>query len=140
MAFSDEELGRIYERTAGRCHVCRKKLAWKSYGLPRARGAWEVDHSKARARGGTNRLNNLYAACVGCNRRKGSGMARAARAQHGYRSAPLSREGQGRRRRKNMIGGALAGAGLGSLAGPGGAAVGALLGAVIGGEVDPEPE
>lgn len=140
MAFSDEELDRIYERTAGRCHVCRKKLAWKNYGLLGAHGAWEVDHSKARARGGTNRLNNLYAACVRCNRGKGARTTQSARARHGYRSAPLSAEVSAGRRRKNMIGGALAGAGLGSLAGPGGAAVGALFGAMIGGEVDPEPD
>jgi 5-methylcytosine-specific restriction endonuclease McrA len=35
------------------------------------RGVWEVEHSVARAKCGSNHGNNLYAACITCNRSKG---------------------------------------------------------------------
>jgi len=72
MAFSSEQLNQIYNRTSGYCHICHKKLAFKNYGVFGARGAWEVEHSNPQAKGGTNRLNNLYPACITCNRSKGA--------------------------------------------------------------------
>jgi 5-methylcytosine-specific restriction endonuclease McrA len=59
----------IFERTDGRCHLCSKPLALSNYGRLGRRGSWEVDHSKPRARGGTDRLSNLLPACPACARR-----------------------------------------------------------------------
>ena len=70
MPFSDSILNVIYEKTAGRCYHCGKKLAWKNYGVPGERGSWEVDHSNPKVLGGTNYLRNLFPACVSCNRSK----------------------------------------------------------------------
>ncbi len=33
--------------------------------------AWEIDHSKAKAKGGTNYFRNLQPSCIPCNRNKG---------------------------------------------------------------------
>ena len=71
MAYSEDELNYIYDKTDGYCYHCGKKLAWTNYGIPDARGAWEVDHSRPLARGGTDYLRNLVPACVPCNRSKG---------------------------------------------------------------------
>ncbi len=80
----------IYDRTAGRCHICSKRLAFTNYGKLGERAAWEIDHSNPRVSGGGDRLNNLYAACLSCNRSKGDGATRAARAVCGRTRAPLS--------------------------------------------------
>lgn len=90
MAFEDDTLQRIYGRTDGRCHICRRKLAFSNYGQHGRRGAWEVDHSKARNKRGSDHGNNLFAAHTSCNRRKGDSGTRSARAMHGHRAAPLS--------------------------------------------------
>ena len=79
MVFTDDQLDAIYDRTSGYCHICRKKLAFKNYGKLGQRGAWEVEHSRAQAKGGTDRLNNLYPACITCNRRKGTRTTRTLR-------------------------------------------------------------
>jgi len=56
MAFSDDVLDRIFLRTDGRCHLCPEgRLCRSNYGKLGTRGAWEVEHSKARANGGTDR-------------------------------------------------------------------------------------
>jgi 5-methylcytosine-specific restriction endonuclease McrA len=78
----------IYDRTGGYCHICGKKVYFTNYGKFGERGAWEVEHSNARANGGTDRLNNLYAACISCNRAKGVQSTQSARAPHGRTSAP----------------------------------------------------
>lgn len=92
-----DTLRRIFERTEGTCHICRKKVCFRNYGLMNRRGAWEIEHSVSVSKGGTDHLNNLYAACVRCNRMKGAATTRTARAQYGYRNAPLSKN----RRAKN---------------------------------------
>jgi 5-methylcytosine-specific restriction endonuclease McrA len=81
--YSDDGLSRIYDRTSSYWHICRKKLSFTNYGRYGCRGAWEVEHSIARANGGSNHGNNLYAACMSCNRGKGVGTTRSARAAHG---------------------------------------------------------
>lgn len=101
-------LKRIYDRTEGRCHLCRKKLSLRNYGLLGRRGAWEVEHSTARTNGGTDHGNNLYAACTVCNRQKGTLSTRAARARNGYKCAPYSK--------KHRTRNAITGATLGSVA------------------------
>lgn len=82
----------IYTRTEGACHVCRKKLCFNNYGKMGRRGAWEIEHSVPVSKGGTDHLNNLYAACIPCNRSKGTSHTRTARAEYGYRRAPLSKK------------------------------------------------
>lgn len=104
----EAELRAIYERTEGHCHLCRKRLSFCNYGAFGKRGAWEIEHSIAQARGGTDHLNNLFAACISCNRSKGDWSSKTARRQHGYECAPYS----SRKRKRN----AFLGAGIGSLA------------------------
>lgn len=138
MAFSYEQLNQIYDRTSGYCHICHKKLAFKNYGILGARGAWEVEHSNPRAKGGTNRLNNLFPACISCNRSKGASSTTSARAKNGKSRAPLSTEKRKSAKAENAIAGSVAGAALGSLAGPVGVLVGAVVGAHIGHKMNPD--
>jgi len=138
MAFCDEQLNGIYERTSGYCHICHKKLAFKNYGMLGARGAWEVEHSHPRARGGTNRLNNLYPACIPCNRSKGSSTTLSARAKNGKSRAPLSVNKRKKAKAASTLIGGAAGAAIGSVAGPVGTLFGALLGAHIGNKKNPD--
>lgn len=98
---TDEELNYIYNRTDGCCHICGKKLSFKNYAAFGARGAWEIEHSLPQARGGTSHRNNLYAACISCNRRKRHGSTRGARAEHGRNAAPLSAAKKDALRRQN---------------------------------------
>lgn len=133
MAYTDEMLSAIYDPTSGYCHICGKKLAFTNYARPGGRGTWEVEHSVARANGGTGRLNNLYAACIPCNREKRDGSTRAARARNGRTRAPLERERRAAARTRNAVAGGAAGAAIGArLFGPAGALIGGVIGAAIG--------
>ena len=85
MAFSEEELRVIYGRTDGYCHLCGKKLARRNYGCSGAKSAWEVDHSNAKTSGGTDYGQNLYPACIPCNRSKQGRSAAAIRKANGVR-------------------------------------------------------
>ena len=57
---TNDRLNLIYDKTHGCCHLCHKKLAFINYGIYGAKGAWHIEHSKAKANGGTDHLNNLY--------------------------------------------------------------------------------
>lgn len=138
MKCTDDQLTKIYDRTSGRCHICFEPLAFSNYGKPRTRGAWEVDHSKARARGGTDGLNNLYPAHISCNRQKNTKSSRAARRKHGRKRAPLSIKARERAKRSNGIAGAILGAAAGSMLGPAGAWLGGAVGAKLGYDEDPD--
>ncbi len=70
MAYTDDELNYIYDKTHGYCWHCGKKVSFSNYGRPGEIGAWEVDHSIPVSRGGTDHLNNLFPSCVECNRSK----------------------------------------------------------------------
>jgi 5-methylcytosine-specific restriction endonuclease McrA len=141
MKFEPEVLSGIYDRTCGRCHICTKKLAFKNYGAFGELGAWEVEHSNPRANGGTHRQNNLYAACISCNRSKGKSSTRSARARHGRTKAPISVDARSHVKTENAFIGAGSGALLGAeLAGPPGALLGGLLGALFGHTINPDPE
>ena len=137
MAFDTERQDVIFRKTDGNCHICRKKLARKNYGAVGARGAWEVEHSIPRVKGGSNHLNNLYPACISCNRSKGASSTRASRKKHDYKCAPLSREKKTQNAWAGGIGGALAGRILLAPLGPLGVAAGALIGAAIGKSFEP---
>ena len=143
MAYGDDRLDAIFARTDGRCHICGKRLCRGNYGALDARAAWEVDHSVARARGGHDtHLNNLYAACISCNRRKRAVSTRGARGYHGRKRAPLALEAKRRIRRDNALaGGFLAGSGalLLGLAPPV-ALVLTAAGALVAHRFEPDPQ
>ena len=133
MAFTNERLNDIFDKTDGRCHVCHKQLAFKSYNAFTRRGAWEVDHSVPKARGGTDHLNNLFAACISCNRQKRDASTSSARRASGQTRAPYSLERKERIRNGNTATGAVSGAIAGAtVAGPLGAVIGGVAGAVLG--------
>lgn len=138
MAYSNEQLNQIYERTNGYCHICRKKLSFRNYYQLGYKGAWEVDHSVAKKRGGTNHSNNLYAACIPCNRGKGVRSSKTMRSHNGYSRAPLSRKKKDAIRTRNTITGAIIGSGLGATSSPRGAVLGALVCGLIGYHTDPD--
>jgi 5-methylcytosine-specific restriction endonuclease McrA len=119
----DERLERIFERTDGRCHICGGGLCFRNYGRPDARGAWEVEHSHPRCKGGTNSLNNLYAAHIRCNRQKGSYTTRTARGWHSRTRAPLSTQKKAETRIRNGLGLGLLGLLFGAATGGIGAAL-----------------
>lgn len=79
MPWSDSRLVNIYDRTEGYCSYCGKRLSLNNYGILGAKGAWEVDHRNPRSRGGSDRLGNLSAACIPCNRVKSDRHARSYR-------------------------------------------------------------
>lgn len=138
MTFNSEQLDRIYERSSGYCHICHKKLARRNYGSAGKRGAWEVEHSNPRAHGGTDRLNNLYPACIPCNRSKGASSTKSARAKNGKARAPLSPGKRSRAKLMNGLGVGVLGAALGAIFGPVGMYVGGALGAHIGHRQNPD--
>lgn len=105
MPYTDEQLSAIYDRTSGYCHICGKKLAFQNYGRPGRKGAWQVEHSNPRVKGGSDRLTNLFAACIDCNLSKATSTTRTARRWYGRNRAPLSRD----RRRQAQLRNAIAG-------------------------------
>jgi hypothetical protein len=129
MQYDTETLLRIWRGTSGYCHLCHKKLAFKNYGQEGEKGAWEVEHSIARARGGTDHLNNLKPACIACNRNKGVQLTRTVRGWNGKTRAPLPPDKRRQAKLDNGIIGAFCGGLLGLFtAGPIGAVVGVLTG------------
>ena len=135
MPFTDEQLSRIFDR----CHICGRKLCFSNYGQFGRRGDWEVEHSNPRCNGGSDRLCNLYAAHISCNREKGAMATRTVRAWNGRTNAPLSKQRKAQICGNNRLGwgsfGALSGA---ALAGPAGFFIGAIIGALIGDGMNPE--
>lgn len=138
MAFSKVEKRKIYNRTSGKCHICGKKLSFENYGFQGLKSAWEVEHSNPKSIGGTNRLNNLYASCITCNRSKNNNSTRSARARYGRTKAPLSKDKRKIEKKNNSILGGLIGGIIGSVVGPTGAVIGAAIGAKIGFDKDPD--
>jgi hypothetical protein len=137
VAYDYETLRWIYDRTDGDCHICCGRLCFRNYANQGSRGAWEVEHSRPRSQGGTDRLNNLYAAHIDCNRSKAAQSTRKVRSQHGRKRAPYCREKKASIRRSNTITGGMIGGFIGSVAGPVGSAIGAAIGAKLGRDIDP---
>ena len=138
MKTDDEKLERIYQRTDGQCHICRKRLCFVNYGAIGKRGAWEIEHSRPRSKGGTGHLNNLYAACIRCNRSKGNSTTASAREANGYRTAPLSEE---KKNRNAWAGGAVGALAFLFVPPPlrlAAAVVGGVVGAVVGKSYEPD--
>lgn len=129
----------IFARTDGKCHICHRQLSFCNYNKFGERGAWEIEHSTPKCMGGTDRLNNLYAAHMSCNRRKGAASTRCARAANGFTRAPLSTAKKEKVRSDNRWGWGAGGAGIGALLfGPPGALIGGIVGTCIGDSIDPE--
>jgi hypothetical protein len=137
MAYNAHQLRAIYDRTDGYCHICHRKLSLKNYAAIGKRGAWEVEHSRPRARGGTDHGNNLYAACIACNRDKSDFSTRTARGWRGTTRAPLSKEKKKKITRENAVACGLIGGVIGWAGGPVGAAIGATIGATVGKSIKP---
>lgn len=140
MAWTEDERWRIFQKTDGRCHICRKRLCFNNRRVGE-RGAWQVDHSRARANGGGDHANNLLPACCDCNNEKSTGSTRAARARagHGRTRAPMSKAKKTAAKQRNAVVGGLGLGALGALfGGPAGAVIGGIAGAALGGSADPE--
>jgi 5-methylcytosine-specific restriction endonuclease McrA len=136
MGHTRERLRDIFERTDGHCHICGIRLVFSRYGHP---GGWEVEHSIPVSSGGSDRLSNLYAAHMVCNREKGARTTRTARGWHGRSKAPLSHDRKENIRENNRLGWGTAGALTGgAIAGPAGFIVGGILGALFGDGINPE--
>lgn len=123
----------IFDRTDGRCHLCGKRLCFSNYGKFGDKGAWEIEHSRPQALGGSDHGNNLYPACIRCNRQKQAQSTRRVRAALGRTKAPLSKV----QRKSVSLQRRIAGVGIGAftgfrIAGPPGVLVGSLVGFAVG--------
>lgn len=137
--YDPKRLDAIYSKTDGYCHLCYKKLSRINYGRAGSRGAWQVEHSVPKAKGGSNRLNNLYPACIKCNLEKGTRHTKTIRNRNGHSRAPYSKETKQRIRSNNAASGALVGGGIGLVVGgPVGGLIGSFVGSLIGNESSPE--
>jgi 5-methylcytosine-specific restriction endonuclease McrA len=138
MGYTNDRLNQIFNATDGCCHLCHKKLAFVNYGLHGARGAWHVEHSRPKAKGGTYRLQNLKPACIGCNLTKGTMSTKIIRSWNGKTRAPYNAATKQKIRKGNTIGGGLLGLFVGAVFGPGGAIVGASIGSYLGDSLSPK--
>ena len=71
-------IGYVFQKSHGRCGYCFKVICRENR-CRSGRGGWEIDHRIPQALGGTDHLNNLIAACWGCNVRKSDYHARTHR-------------------------------------------------------------
>ena len=138
MAYTRTELRRIYDRTSGYCHLCHGKMSFTNFSRLGRKGAWEVEHSVPRSKGGTDHGNNLRGAHINCNRQKSDFTTQTARRWHGITRAPLSRDQKKQAQASNTARGALIGGLVGLIAGPEGAVLGSMLGAAIGNSIKPK--
>jgi len=138
MAYTRAELKNIYDRTSGYCHICHRKMSFTNYCRPSQKGAWEIEHSVPRSKGGTDHGNNLFGAHITCNREKSNYTTKTARRWHGISRAPLSRGERKKARTGNVVAGGVIGGIVGSVFGPLGTAIGAGIGAKIGHDIKPD--
>lgn len=135
---NEKRLRKIYNKTDGYCHICYKKISFINYAKYGSRGAWEIEHSKPRAKGGSDRMNNLFPTCISCNRNKGSKSTKTARRKYGNTRAPYSKAKKQQIKQQNTMTGAAIGGLIGSVFGPGGAIIGAGIGAKLGNDSSPK--
>lgn len=139
MPYIKQQLDAVYRQSSGYCHLCHKKLSRKNHGVHGARGAWHIDHSKPRSKGGTDHLNNLRAACIECNLAKSDRTTRTARRWNGKTRAPFNPEKRQQAKSQSGVAGAIAGGLAGAaFAGPFGALLGTLAGACLGSSQNPD--
>lgn len=127
-----QRIRKVYDKTDGYCHLCHKKLALSNYGKTGSRGSWHFDHSFPRANGGSDHLNNLYAACIVCNVKKGTRRSYSVRKQNGLTTIPKSKSTKAKIRDENTGAGLILGGILGSFGGPVGMLIGAAIGGILG--------
>jgi len=140
MAFNEEQLRKIYDRTSGYCHLCGKKLSFKNYGKYGTHAPWEVEHSIPRSKGGSNHMNNLYPSCISCNKQKGNAANKSVRSKYGITKAPLSIPARKKAKIQNAAWAGVTGGVIGYLLGPIGSIAGVVIGASIGYEKNPDIE
>lgn len=139
MGYTDEKLERIFDRTSGYCHICCLKLAFCNYNKRGSRGAWNVEHSIPRAHGGTDHVNNLYAAHIECNELKRTDSTRRSRRAHDRARAPYSATKRQEKRRENAVkSGIVGGTAGGAMFGVPGVIIGGLLGVIDGFDQNPD--
>lgn len=83
MHFSAEEKREIFDSNNGKCALCGKELVFNLHGNTEEEGGWEIDHSRAKADGGTEHRNNLQPMCWECNRKKSDMSMRDAKEKFG---------------------------------------------------------
>jgi len=140
MPYTEEELKKIHRRTRGKCHLCHKRRTFANYGKPEKERGWEVEHSNARANGGTDHMNNLFVACTGGNRSKCTRSTASCRRKNGLRRAPMSRDRMANEKTKNGWSGAAIGGIIGLIGGPFGVLAGISIGGYVGHSIDPEAD
>ena len=130
----------VFTKSNGLCHLCWKSVSFSNYGNHGARGAWEIDHSVPKAQGGTDHMNNLYAAHTVCNRAKQARSSASVRRENGRTRPPMSAAAIKELKAGDAWVGALSGAMLGArFAGPPGLLIGAIIGAIGAYAVEREP-
>jgi 5-methylcytosine-specific restriction endonuclease McrA len=133
-----ERKQRIYTRTNGYCHICHRKLSFTNYGVNGAKGAWHIEHSIPKAKGGSDHLNNLFAACIICNHEKGTKHTQTIRRRNGITRAPYSKAKKEKIKEENTLMGMIGGGLLGTVFGPGGVIVCTILGGLFGEDLSPK--
>ena len=134
-----EKLYKIFQKTDGYCHICHRKLCLINYGIHGSKGAWQIEHSKAWANGGSDHMNNLYPACIPCNIDKGTRHIKTVRSQYGTTRAPYSKAKKQKLKNDSIADGALIGVSIGfALGGPAGGLIGSFIGGLLGNESAPK--
>ena len=108
-SWNANELEHIFLKTNGACHICHGQegpIAWQNYGRRDTEDGWEVDHVKAAARGGSDKIRNMRAAHWQCNASRQDTHFLAARAQYGVRRGPRSADEVAHRAKKRFLLGA----------------------------------
>jgi len=67
---SDRNL-RVFEKTRGRCHRCKRKLVFASHSKFGKRGAWSIELIKRQFSYMGDYFHNLYPACMRCEGQEG---------------------------------------------------------------------
>lgn len=139
MKYDNERLNNIYDKTDGYCHLCHKKLAFTNYGVNGTKGSWHVEHSVPKAKGGTDHLNNLYAACIKCNLEKSTYHTKTVRGWNGQSRAPYSATKKQKIKSNNTIGSAAIVGGIGlAIGGPIVGIIGSIIGGALGSSNSPK--
>lgn len=130
-----ERLTKIFDKTDGNCHLCHKELIFENHGLQDVEYSWHIEHSKPKASGGTDHLNNLYPACAKCNLEKGTLKTSVIRKRKGVIRAPLAKTKKAEIKRINTIDGAVLGGILGILGGPIAMLSFSIIGGIVGNKI-----
>lgn len=134
----DLRIKKSFAKTDGHCHLCHKKLTFNNYGKRNFKGAWHLDHSVPKSKGGSDHLNNILPACINCNEYKSDQATNIIRKKNGVSRAPYSKKKKNSIKSTNTTTGAIIGGVVGSIFGPIGTAIGAGIGGAIGNSSSPK--